>query len=285
MLFDPIKLRQNAFTDGMVQWHLEREYEPDAPMGNIADSQLHVVVKAWLVGLHDAFFPVIPRSLEWLDSAIASGEENRFGPLPCMHRVTLHAAKAMGIWMRDSVNDEPTWLIAQTAQAEYMQTGYVKVLGPDKFDYELQRFVPQEVHGLPYSSSQIVRDGLLDDFMAFAFQAGQFEQGIAEYEKHLVPKVPSLKKALKPRDFAYALCLHREGRHTFDEPDLLSAGRKMLQAHLQETWLGGGQYLRAATWLKIVYWRHDPSLTPLQTVLKAYDDMPKVPRPDFVPAV
>lgn len=138
---------------------------------------------------------------------------------------------------------------------------------------------------LPYSSSQIVRDGLLDDFMAFAFQAGQFEQGIVEYEKHLVPKVPSLKKALKPRDFAYALCLHRAGRHIFDEPDLLSSGRKMLQAHLQETWLGRGQYLRAATWLKIVYWHHAPSMTPLQTVLKAYDDMPKVPRPDFVPVV
>ncbi|MGA4215304.1 hypothetical protein ACI2UO_26255 [Ralstonia nicotianae] len=255
------------------------------PMGNFAAFDIEDVVSAWLVGLNNEVTVVIPRSLEWLDSAIESGEENRFGPLPCIHRVTLHAAKAMGIWMRDNRNDELTWLIAQTAQAEYMQTGYVKVLGPDKFDYELQRFVPQEVHGLPYSSSQIVRDGLLDDFMAFAFQAGQFEQGIVEYEKHLVPKVPSLKKALKPRDFAYALCLHRAGRHIFDEPDLLSSGRKMLQAHLQETWLGRGQYLRAATWLKIVYWHHAPSMTPLQTVLKAYDDMPKVPRPDFVPVV
>ncbi|WP_230585602.1 hypothetical protein [Ralstonia solanacearum] len=254
-------------------------------MGNVADGLLNITINAWLVGLYDAFVPVVPKFMAWLDIAIQGGEENRFGSLPCAHRVTLHSAKAMGSWMHDSENDEPTWLIAQTAQAEYMQTGYVKVLGHDKFDYELQRFVPQEVRGLPYSSSQIVRDGLLDDFMAFAFQAGQFEQGIAEYEKHLVPKVPSLKKALKPRDFAYALCLHRAGRHIFDEQDLLSSGRKMLQAHLQETWLGHGQYLRAATWLKIVYWRHDPSLTPLQTVLKAYDDMPKVPRPDFVPAV
>ncbi|MDC6176417.1 hypothetical protein [Ralstonia solanacearum] len=261
------------------------EFDANLPMGNFAANEIEDVISAWLVGLHNEVSVVIPRSLEWLDSAIASGEENRFGPLPCMHRVTLHAAKAMGSWMRNSENDEHIWLIAQTAQAEYMQTGYVKVLGPDRFDYELQRFVPQEVHGLPYSSSRIVRDGLLDDFMAFAFQAGQFEQGIAEYEKHLVPKVPSLKKALKPRDFAYALCLHRAGRHIFDEADLLSSGRKMLQAHLQETWLGRGQFLRAATWLKIVYWRHDPSLTPLQTVLKAYEDMPKVPRPDFVPAV
>ena len=56
----------------------------------------------------------------------------------------------------------------------------------------------------------------------------------------------------------------------------------MLQANLEEAWLGGGQFLRAATWLKIVYRHYDKSLTPLEVVLKAYDNMPNVPRPDFV---
>jgi len=59
----------------------------------------------------------------------------------------------------------------------------------------------------------------------------------------------------------------------------------MLQANLQKNWLGGGQYIRSATWLKIVYWHNDEALTPLQTVLKAYENMPKVPRPDFVSIV
>jgi hypothetical protein len=45
-----------------------------------------------------------------------------------------------------------------------------------------------------------------------------------------------------------------------------------------------GQRQQAATWLKIVYWHRDESLTPLQTVLRAYENMPKMPRPDFVPA-
>ncbi|MBB3919589.1 hypothetical protein GGQ65_006935 [Rhizobium fabae] len=31
----------------------------------------------------------------------------------------------------------------------------------------------------------------------------------------------------------------------------------MLRANLEETWLGDGQYERAATWLKIVYWDRD----------------------------
>ena len=86
---------------------------------------------------------------------------------------------------------------------------------------------------------------------------------------------------LKPRDFGYALCLYRAARRNFEEKELFEAGRKMLQANLQEEWLGGGQFIRAATWLKIVYWRGDETLTPLQTVLKAYENMPKVPRRIF----
>ena len=46
--------------------------------------------------------------------------------------------------------------------------------------------------------------------------------------------------------------------------------------------VGIGLDRRAATWLKIVYWHHDQTLTPLETILKAYDDMPNVPLPYFM---
>ncbi|NKJ08967.1 hypothetical protein [Rhizobium sp. SG741] len=118
--------------------------------------------------------------------------------------------------------------------------------------------------------------------MAFSFQAGQYETAFEEYKRHLVPKTPSLKKTLKPREFAYALCLQKLGRAKFDKDDLLEAGRRMLQANLQDLWIRGGQYTRAATWLKIVYWHHDQTLMPLKVVLRAYDDMPDVPRPYFL---
>jgi hypothetical protein len=52
--------------------------------------------------------------------------------------------------------------------------------------------------------------------------------------------------------------------------------------HLTENMLHNGQTIRAATWLKIVYWHADPRLTPEHTMLKAYDDMPTVPRPGFL---
>lgn len=40
--------------------------------------------------------------------------------------------------------------------------------------------------------------------------------------------------------------------------------------------------IEAAVWLKIVHWHHNPSLSPLETILKSYDDMPHVPRPAWV---
>ncbi len=50
----------------------------------------------------------------------------------------------------------------------------------------------------------------------------------------------------------------------------------MLRANLESQWFGGGQFIRGATWLKIVHCGHDSSMTPLDTLLRAYDDMPNV---------
>lgn len=281
--FDPIALRRNCLRDDIpLRYYLEAQYDEKKPMGNIADSHLEQVIKCWLLWLETEIAPVLPRTLQWLDKAIEGGEEERFGSDPNVHRRILHWAKAIGRWMHNRENDEATWKVAQDAQAQYMRTGFTKVLGQDKFDYKLQRFVPQEAKGLPFSTRRLLTDGMLDNFMAFSFQAGQYEAGIEEYERHLAPKIPSLKKTLQPRQFAYALCLQKLGRAQFDNNDLLDAGRRMLQANLQDPWLRYGDYIRAATWLKIVYWHHDPTLSPLKVVLRAYDNMPDVPRPYYL---
>jgi hypothetical protein len=38
----------------------------------------------------------------------------------------------------------------------------------------------------------------------------------------------------------------------------------------------------SATWLKTLCWHSGATATPLDTILKAYDLMPDVPRPTFV---
>jgi len=262
MLFDPIKLRVNGFDRGLLNFYLKTQYDENRPMGNVAASEIEAVITAWLLGLHREIEPIIRRSNEWLDRAIK--EDEKLGPDPNAHRTTLHWARALGGWLEDgSMDDEGKWDSA-------------RVYEEARWRYEKR----------PWPTNEIIRSGL-NDYMAFAYQGGEhddgFQAGIDMYERWTGKKGPvSLSKVLTPREFGYALCRHRTCQQQFDEEDLFKAGRKMLQANLQETWLGGGQMIRAATWLKIVYWHHDETLTPLQTILKAYDDMPKVQKPDFI---
>lgn len=122
----------------------------------------------------------------------------------------------------------------------------------------------------------------LDDYLCYCIQSEQYQAGITEYEKYYGVKKISLKKTLSPRAYGYAFCLN-EINPQYTADDLLEAGRKMLQANLEDhPWLGYGNYYCAAMWLKNVYWHHNRTLTPLETILKAYENMPGVPRPSFV---
>jgi hypothetical protein len=243
----------------MLKFFLKTDVEEDAPIGNIAVSKISTVIDAWLVGLHQEIEPIINCANQWIDIAIGNKEEDRFGRDPNMHRTTLHWGRAVGEWLENGTNYERMWNIARISEEA-------------RWHYKAS----------PWSVKEVLQHGL-EDYMAFAYQCGEFQAGIETYERWKERSGPmSLSKVFKPGDFAYALCLHRAGNQRFSEDDLFNAGRKMLRSHLQEKWLGGGQFIRAATWLKIVYWHREQSLTPLTTVLKAYENMPKVSKPEFV---
>ncbi|WGS45462.1 hypothetical protein LFL97_22265 [Burkholderia sp. JSH-S8] len=253
----------------MLQFYLGTQYDPAHPMGNIAQAELGTVIKAWLVGLEKEVAPILPRSVEWLADAIERRE--KFGSEPNFHLKTLHWAKAIADWM-DTGGNSAEWENARVFEEAAWRN---------------------EIR--PWPTNEIIRDGL-DDYMAFAYQTGDdatpdgmegFENGIQMYEHWVNDKPPSLKKTLKPREYAYALCLYGArpeiaDANAYTPEALFDAGRRMLKANLESKWFGAGQFIRGATWLKIVYWKGDGSLTPLQTILKAYDDMPNVKRPDFV---
>jgi hypothetical protein len=261
MIFKPDRGRNGLLSEdkSMLKWYLNKVYDEARPMGNVALSDLEVVIKAYLLGLHQELSPVIPRSLKWLDLAIAKDE--KLGINHDYHRKELQWAKAMGLWLEDNVTDEESWHKARVYE-------------------EVSWRCDQE----PVTRREIVNDAL-DDYMAFSCQAieepEELEAGIDMYEHWIGATKLNFKKTLKPKEYGYALCLHH-ARYQFDEAELLAAGQKMLTANLQEKWLGGGQYTRAATWLKTVYWNSGITTTPLETILKAYDHMPDVPRPDYV---
>lgn len=268
-MFDPIVTRKNGFTEGMLNFLLGTKYDESLPMGNFARSELGVVISAWLVGLENEVRSVLPRCVDWLEKAIKRDEQ--FGVSQNLYRRDLYWAKAIADWM-DTGWDSAEWENA-------------RIFEEAAWRYEKR----------PWPMNEIIRDGL-DDYMAFAYQTGDdatpdgmegFENGIQMYEHWVNDTPPSLSKTLKPREYAYALCLYGcrpEIAHAngYAPETLFEAGRRMLKANLESKWFGNGQFIRGATWLKIVYWNRGEELTPLQTILKAYDNMPNVPCPDFV---
>lgn len=266
-LFDPVIGRTRAFDEHGRNFYLGTEYDAQRPMGNVGITHIGTTIKARLVGYHDEMAPLLPRALKWIDMALARDE--RLGGYEGYRR-KLHWAKALGTWMLEDEIDEGAWYRARIFEEAWWRNS--------------ER---------PWPMREVVRSGL-DDYLAFCAASGLedegFAAGIEMCERWTGKKEVELSGTLKLREFGLALCLYAAGERNFDEDRLYKAGRRMLRANLQGEWLGRGQYIRAATWLFVVHqFRRlfdDPSgppLTPRQVILKAYEDMPKVPRPDFVP--
>lgn len=262
MMFDPYKTRFRAFEPAMLRFYLGTEYDADAPMGNVAIQRVSDVIYGWLVGLHGEVAPILPKAIGWLDQAIREGED--FGVDLDGHRSRLCAARALAGWLQDGSACQAMWNEAAISQrASWLSCAHV------------------------WPNSAIVYWALAPT-MAYLLLAGDAFDGpataIALYEQHTGRnKPPSVKTLRSPLGLAYALALQATGRQRYEPQALAAAGRRVLSINLEEKWLGQGQVSEAALWLKLTYAQHQPPLTPLQTILKAYDNMPQVPWPDFMP--
>jgi hypothetical protein len=243
------------------------------PIGNYGFFEISGIVECTIFGLADEALALVPRANGWIDQGLESREYEWFNSPPAQHRHNLHWGRALGTWLEDNELDEFHWNEAR----RYLEVWW---RGPDYV------FTRQEIN----------RYGL-DDYLAFSVLGGcfedykhgkePFEAGIETYEYWTGKTDVSVNKALKPKDFGYALCRHYLNNE-FDRADILKAGRRMLAANLtngiKDGWLENGQSKRAAMWLMLVYWYPafhygEPLPSPVDVLLKAYDDMPGVVRP------
>jgi GNAT superfamily N-acetyltransferase len=250
-IFEPIESREAALPP---HYNLNMQYDPKDPMGNFAVSYITNVIRSWLIGF-TYYDEALPRWIDWIDKAFERDEE--CGMSKEFYHLQLYQAKALGRWLMNGKDDIKDWDNARMAS---------------EVCYDCPNI---------YTKGDKIGEAL-DDYMAYAYQAEKYEEGIAMYEKLRGKSPISLSKTLSPRKLAYAHCLNKLGIKKFDEEKLFEAGRKMLQWNLEGEWLALGGDKTAAMWLKIVYWHKDKTLTPFQTVLKAYDNMPRVPKPDFI---
>src|SRR5690348_14219734 len=110
MLFNTQQLRTNGFTVGMIAFYREGMWA-GPPLGNTGADGLHWVISAWLLGLRSEFSETLPRAVQWITDAIASGE--RFGSDQNTYLSLLHGARAVGRWMLDGSECQDDWEAAR----------------------------------------------------------------------------------------------------------------------------------------------------------------------------
>ena len=255
MLFDPVRRRQTA----MIDFLINTEYDSERPMGNVALSSINMLIGDWIVGLKSETEAILSSRIEWMQTAINSDETLKgLYESASFHKYNLYKHLALAKWLHTGVDSQVDWQHARVIFADNYVSGDW---------YEKRKF----------------RTNALDDYLALCIQAKNYQAGIDEFEKYHGQKTISLKrKKITPREFGYLVCQNKLNP-VYDDATMIELGRKMLVANLEDhPWLGYGRYSTAAMWLKIVYWHHDEELTPEQILLKCYENMPNVPKSDFI---
>jgi hypothetical protein len=231
-------------------------YDPSKPMGSFAAGDIMWFVDCAVLGMWGRVCHLVLRRIEWLTQALEQNE--LLGQSRHFHRCEL--LKALGIyrWLHGADSAIDTWRQALD-------------------EHEAALFEPGN-----YGTTQTTYG--LDDYMVLSLLADQPARGVAIYERLRPDKPPLPLRSLRaPRDWGWWACRRRLGE-VLDQTALRAAGRRVLRLNLDDPWLGRGQAIRAAMWLMAIYWLDERSLTPVQTLLRAYDDLPKVQRPDFAKA-
>lgn len=236
LLLDPV---------GGFDWALNRNIdESKARRGltGFADSNLGRAIECFLVGFDEPAERLLEQVAKWVKIAIETNERPE--------RYFVGATEAQRFQTQALCN----WLLFNRHDTA-----------------SLQSFVTQKDR---YYNSQKKKDkygvslGLLTYVNASAF----------ERSLEIFNSTPGLSppKSLSPRneaEMAYILSRHHLGLQ-YSRDDVQVANKKFLTKNI-DAWLSNGQAMRAAEWMKILYWNYGHRTIPAKHVLmKCYDYLP-----------
>lgn len=120
----------------------------------------------------------------------------------------------------------------------------------------------------------------LSQCLAIALAGNAPAMGLKLYELAKVRRPSADQKPLL--NFGKWACDHL-ARGGGRDATFVARGANMLRASLLPNFFWGGNRTEPALWLKAIYWDSGVARTPEEAIARAYDSMPGVKRPDFVP--
>jgi len=280
--FDPITNRDNfkSFTLGFEMSQSMEDFKSARAVGNAAVHRMESMISGWLTGFEPELRDTLLEIETWF--CYSNSVNEQFGDAPHFYAANRHEAHGLCCWMLDGDSHENIFRKSMERYEDHFRCEGTKPRrGAPKFDFTLQRFEDEYIRGLPFEAKDILQ-GSLDSYLAACVQCKEFSRGAALYEK--VGGSTSINEARiqMPLHFGYWLCKRGESG-SIDKSMCRKIGERMLRANLQSKWLNHGHFREAATWLKILEDHSQaPPRKPLQVILRAYDLMPRVPRPSFV---
>ena len=224
---------------------------------------VNALADCYWVGLADIARPKLTAILRWLD-----------GQLP-PHR---------GVWSRHSDDWNSAWFHHRCWWEAVALARWLVNNDPATADFakavdaeqDALAHVPSEVK--PYLSHHQAES--LPDVLPLALSAGRPAVGLSFYRASTARDLEiGVGPALKFGEWA---CDHLAGGGARDA-EFVARGEAMLREALPSYFQYVPHRGEATLWLKAIYFDSGVTRTAEETILRAYDLMPDVPRPDFLP--
>ena len=250
--FDPLQVKEQLLNPiGGYEWSLQRSVDKSKAVGGLgssANADLGQAVECLLVGFDEPAIQLLEKAQQWVSASLAENEI----PKRYLHdeRYSLDGEAALRYQTLAMTN----WLLNDEHDAE-----------------SYKRFVEHEDRFL--ANSRIGKDKVNTSLLLPVYvDAGAFHRALEMFAFSGL----TVPKTLLPRNeaqMAYILCRHHLDLE-YSQDDVQTATKKFLMKNI-DTWLSNGHAVRAAEWLKILFWNDcDRTVPAKQILLKCYDYLP-----------
>jgi hypothetical protein len=260
--FDP-EDRRRSWLEFFLDFHAKSDPESVHPRarGHYSSCQAGGLVGAYIVGLADEVRPTVQKLTAWMERQPEPDRRLFSDDVPrnfSWHFALYQWRQALGLCKWLSRGDGAETEFARAVEAERQVWEHIAPKAVDAARAHLRRF--------------------LGEYLATALAGGVPALGLKLYETSGV-KRPSGRDG-PARGFGDWACRHLVAGGARDAA-FTTRGEKMLTRTLQRNWHGVG--MEEALWLKAIYFDNGMVQTAEQAIAKAYDLMPGVARPDFIP--
>jgi len=259
--FDPAHERQILLGDCGYEFSLAAEFEEAKAAGgrgSSADAFLGKAIRCLLQGLDEPASHLLKKAKHWVTVALAECEV----PIRYLHDERYSAYGADGETAhRYRTLAMCNWLLCDQHDAEsYRQ--YVRCE---------DRFLARSRAGKDKTNVSFVLPTYVD--------AGAYQRVLELFTAVRGLSAPkSLGSIRDEGQMSYVLCRHRLSQE-YGEPEVASAVSKFLDRNV-DGWLIDGHFVRAAEWVKIVYWQEgNAGISARDALLKCYEHLPGCARP------